>query len=277
MIAPRSLTVGVVTAHVKMLAAASHAIALLVEGPTDIKFWRERCDNHSCNVVPCGSKATVIGSVTRLETDGIAPVMGIVDDDRDRHFGIAITSPNVCVTDVHDLEALLLRSDALERVVREFCDTDKIANFEKTNGVSVRAALESRAMEFAKLRYVSRKSSYEIGFKCFSPWKYLDENWLLDGPRLHDDFAASASVTLTKMRSELECVPALPAWTLIQGHDAMNILRCGMTRVLGAKAINKHTLFPALSMAFTSSMFETTALHAGLRSWEVAKAARILG
>jgi len=68
-------------------------------------------------------------------------VVGVADADFDISDGIQRSSDNIILTDCHDVEAMLIKSFALERVIREIGSESKIQEFERHTGKDVRVAL----------------------------------------------------------------------------------------------------------------------------------------
>jgi hypothetical protein len=97
---------------------------LVVEGDDDHRFWSSRVATCCCELVIGDGKPNVLGALERLDRTAIDGVLGIVDDDFDALEGRVLPSPNLVVTETHDLECLLLRSPALNRVLAELGDQE---------------------------------------------------------------------------------------------------------------------------------------------------------
>jgi len=119
---------------------------LILEGEDDHRFWRPRVTPRECELIIGDGKPNVEGAILRLDTRNFSGALGLVDDDFDRLQDRASPSPNLLATDAHDLECLLLRSEALERVLAEYGDPGKIRGFEDTHGGTVRDALLARGL-----------------------------------------------------------------------------------------------------------------------------------
>ena len=66
------------------------------------------------------SKQCAIEILEILEKSNFQRVLAIVDADFDRLENLANKRPNLLPTDTHDLETMLIKSPALEKVVAEF-------------------------------------------------------------------------------------------------------------------------------------------------------------
>ncbi|WP_310429004.1 DUF4435 domain-containing protein, partial [Chamaesiphon sp. VAR_48_metabat_135_sub] len=98
---------------------------LLVEGSTDKVFYERFTDCDRCKLrVVSGkpsSKKLVIRVLEILDEDNFPGVLGIVDADFDRCLSPLLDrSPNLILTDTHDLETLIIQSPALDKLLLEF-------------------------------------------------------------------------------------------------------------------------------------------------------------
>ena len=94
-------------------------------------------------------------------------------------------------TDAHDLECLLCRSSALDKVLAEHGDAAKIQRFEHA-GIDVRTALLERALVFGRLRWAARARP-AIALHGMAARRFVDEDtWTVDGERLIRETASDA-------------------------------------------------------------------------------------
>jgi len=87
--------------------------------------------------------------------------LAIVDADFDILEGSVPLSPNLLFTDTHDLETMLLKSPALEKVLSEHGSEAKINNFAK----DIRQTLLEIAKIIGYLRWASLKFNYCLKFE----------------------------------------------------------------------------------------------------------------
>lgn len=147
---------GKIEAELVMRRAVHPGSFLIVEGPEDRRFWTPRvAPLATCELVVGDGKRNVEGAVIRLDKRGFAGALGVVDDDYDRPQGRPLPSANLLATDAHDLECLLLRSPALDGVLAEYADPERIRRFEHSQGTRVREALLDRGLPFGRLRWLS--------------------------------------------------------------------------------------------------------------------------
>jgi len=170
-----------------------------------------------------------------LDQRGFAGALGIVDDDFDGPEGRPLPSPNLVATDIHDLECILLRSPALERVLAEYGDPAKIQRFEATHGTTVRGGLIQRGLPFGRLRWLALRLGWGLPFAELRPERFIDPtNWWLDRDRLHTAVVTTGiPESAVQLDSALASLPEVDPWCVCQGHDLIAILRLGLQQVLG--------------------------------------------
>lgn len=157
---------------------------LVVEGVAEMRFWQPR-RYQACELVNGEGKRNVIGGVRRLDTESFGGVLGVVDDDGDSLMGVDVGTRNVVRTDVHDLECLLCRSSALEKVLAEYGDGPKIHRFEMNAGTDVRGALLKRALVFGRLRFAAVRDRLDIDNSGIRVQRFVDAGtWTVDGEGL---------------------------------------------------------------------------------------------
>src|SRR5882724_8334462 len=150
--------------------ADSRAAMIVLEGPDDSRFWRGRGLHVGCDVIIGSGKSSVIGAIGLLSARKIRGVLGVADDDFDTLEGTRSGIAGLLYYDCSDLEMMLLRSQALDRVIAELADPVRVQTIESTEGKSVRDALIERALPFGSLRWAALRSGWSIDFRRLSPW-----------------------------------------------------------------------------------------------------------
>ena len=262
---------GILVAEITMSRMSHDGAFLLLEGKDDIRFWRSR--RHSnCELVDGEGKPNVVGAIRQIDTARIRGALGIVDADYDFPTSPRAKSDNLLYTDAHDLECLLCRSSALDKVLAEHGDAVKIERFEHDAGIDVRTALLERALAFGRLRWVARARRPAIALRGIAAPRFVDEKtWTVDGEKLIRETVSDADARAAiKMR--LAQLPDADPWYVAHGHDMVEILRTGLRRVLG----NLHTRIEAKDIAgllragMSPEALRKTGLGAGVYSWQAA-------
>jgi len=259
-------TVGDVVAELRMSRSNFPGTLLVLEGPSDSKFWYPRTISDECQIVIGGSKPTVTGAVIG---SGDAGTLGIVDDDYDSLVGVTLPSPNTFRTDCRDLEGMLLRSAALERVLHEVGDPGKIASFEQSEGRSVRRALLDRALLFGNLRLLDRLRAWKFDFDALSPYRFIDiATWSLDTAGVLQVVSTAVGVAIADLELELSRLPNHEDFTVAHGRDTLAILAVGLRMRLGSTQHSVERVCQMLRLAYSADDARASRLFEELGQWE---------
>ncbi len=181
-------------------------------------------------------------------------------------------SANLVATDAHDLECLLCRSSALDSVLAECGNADKIERFEAEHGMDVRAALLDRGLVFGRLRWAARQFQPIIDLGDISPRRFTDERtWVVDNEELVRVVASSnAQVDAEALQREITQLPPADPWHVVQGHDLIEILRVGLRGALGdlKASTGVQAIAGLLRQAMPPQDLQSTGLWQAMRRWE---------
>jgi len=210
-----------------------------------------------------------IGLVSQQDGQG---VLGVVDDDYDSLLGVEGHGENVVVTDAHDMECLLCRSRALDRVLAEFGSPMKIRRFEQKAGVDVRVGLLERAAIFGRVRLAAALYGLNIQHGAIRVPRFVDEaTWTVDSEGLtravlKEDSADDESV----VARSVEGLPKADVWRVVRGKDLLELLRIGLMRVLGdiKPTVGTEQIARLLRVAMSQEELQSTQLWADMRIWE---------
>src|SRR6266511_1437127 len=160
------LTADDIVAEVEMVRTQFKGTVLLLEGDTDCRLLDQLIDSPLCRTLPGHGKQRVLEAVSKLEAVNSKGILAIVDSDFWRVLGRHSPSPNVIMTDHHDLEIMLLRSRAIDKVLSEFSSDNKVATYlnERDNDDLVSALLEA-SLPLAVLRFISIRDSLSLKFE----------------------------------------------------------------------------------------------------------------
>ena len=261
---------GILVAEITMSRMSHDGAFLLLEGKDDVRFWRSR--RHSnCELVDGEGKPNVVGAVRRIDTARIPGALGIVDSDCELPTSPRAESDNLLYTDAHDLECLLCRSPALDKVLAEHGDAAKIRQFEHDTGIDVRTALLERALVFGRLRWAARARP-AIALRGMAVPRLVDEEtWTVDGERLIRETVSDADARAA-VRMRLAQLPDADPWYVAHGHDMVEILRTGLREVLGNLPVRVEAQDVAglLRAGMSPEALRETGLGAGVYSWQAA-------
>ena len=243
---------------------------LMVEGRDDVKFWDGHC-HRDCRTILCGGKAKVLSVMSRLAEEHFGGTLAVIDSNYDHLAGITSADANIVRTDAHDLECLLCRSAALDAVLREYGNRDKIGQFERKYA-NVRAALLDRAATLGRLRWAARKFEPNLNLGPVRPPDFIEEStWQLSEKRMIEMAAASnPHVEEAALGDAIVALPAVDPWYVARGHDVLEILRIGLRRVLGElkASVGVSQIASVLRQGMSATELQSTRMWRDIREWE---------
>ncbi len=245
---------------------------LLVEGDTDRRFFLDFVDKH-CMILPAGGKKNAMFAFESVAADGVTGLLCVVDPDHDRLLGVSVEGPGVLAWAGNDLEVELVRSPALDRVLREAASPKKLQQLEGT----VIGLILRMASPIGALRYLSAVRGLGLKFESIKYERVLDPRTCgvnverlvqqvtsgLRDPTVHTgDLVAAIEQLLESDRDP---------WGFVCGHDLTEALSTALRRRVGTH--NSGDLPAArieseLRMAFIDRDLVSTGMAHKIRQWE---------
>ncbi|WP_232731757.1 DUF4435 domain-containing protein [Kamptonema formosum] len=250
---------------------------LIVEGDTDARVFNHLVDREKCQVENAYNKEMAVEALDILEQDNFAGVLAIVDADFSRLEGTVPSSPNLLLTDTHDLETMLLQSPALEKVLAEHSSEEKIKRVTGSAGKDVRLILIDAGSPIGYLRWVSLKDNLSLKFEGLSFAKFLDSKSLaVDKSALIKtvkNTSQKPALVEREIKNKMDGLKsdAHDAWDVCCGHDLIEILSIGLCKLLGtnnASDVKPERLEKDLRLAYERAHFWRAQLHAAIQEWE---------
>ena len=251
---------------------------LIAEGITDLRLYSKFVDSKDVKVLPAHSKSNVIKSVNKMTARRDGKVLGIVDRDLDELKG-RIFSPPIFYTDYRDLEMMLINSAALDDVLTEYADHDRLERFQRQNG-NIREAVIDACYPLGLLMYVSYIRGYNLNFKN------LDFRDFVDKRTLKTDVQKMVNAVINNtLGSEISRKNVLKdlQWQMgdhkhkekiARGHDCVDVLLLGLKDGFGSYnslSINEGGLGGALRLAFSSDDFRISLLYEESSKWAISR------
>jgi len=223
------------------------------------------------------NKANAIEVILTLENSNFPGILAIVDADFDILADAQAQSSNILYTDTHDLEAMIIKSPALEKLLSEFGSEEKIFHFLQRVGKHLRIHLIECASWLGYLRWVSLRHSMALTFEELDFEKFVNKDDLtIDVAKmiktvkeksqklgLNDDDIQQKMAQIRKETHDL--------WHVCCGHDLVCLLSFGLRRVLGShnsKEVEPEVIEKLLRLAYERTFFVETHLYASIRQWE---------
>jgi len=261
-----SKTPGIIVAEIKMMASTFKGSHFLVEGDSDSKFWKPRLCPYFVSIVNCEGKENLLGASAIVKKTENLSVAGIYDSDFEKIFGITHHPEILTPTDHNDLELTLIASGALDTLLHEFGDADKIAEFEATNETKIAQHLELTSRHFGELRYLNETLGHKVDFDRLSPYRFVSsETWIIDRAGLISEYAKLSNLSPQDVDRLIQThCPKTPAWQLSQGHDAVRILAQGLRRRIGRRQISEPDVARVLRIAFSTDFLQQSCMYKAL-------------
>jgi len=261
---------------IRLLRSIFSGTFLFVEGCSDKVFYGRFINETTCKVktftIP--GKLRVIEVLTILEESGFQGVLAIVDADCDRLSPFSHPSSNLLCTDTHDLETLILKSFALNKVIAEFGSEEKIAKF----GREIRTVLLEAGMIVGYLRWISLQNDLNLTFESIRFSEFVDEQTLqIDEYRLirevrNKSQAFSLNSEDLQQQLTIQKSSSHDPWQICCGHDLVEILSLSLRKTIGSarKAANVERIIleKSLRLAYEEAYFCETQLCLDIRKWE---------
>jgi hypothetical protein len=250
---------------------------VIVEGPKDLQVYRRFFDPNGCRLVPSFDKEKAMRALDLLEKEGFPGIVAIVDSDfwvLKKHVP---SSENLFTTDTHDLETMIIRSPALEKVLAEYASEAKIEKFQQANGASVREKLLGVARVIGLLRWLSERDGLGLDFdglayKKFTSMESLEIN-ISNLIRIVKSRSKAIDLNEQEMTKKLRelmqaCIGQI--WHICCGHDLVNLLSIGLRKLFGSRKavdVNSEHLEVGLRLAYELAFFVETELYNSLKDW----------
>ena len=246
---------------------------LIVEGRDDRLFFEQFVDSGDCAVQVADGESNVVEVIDILDADSFPGAVGVIDADLDRLEGYSWQSSNLIVLDTYDLEALLIKSRALERVLVELGSSEKITGRAK----HPREELIDAAVPIGCLRLYSRRSKLlNLKFDGMQYERFVDRGSLRTNVR-----NMVREVKNRSQRSDLACDDTAreirsiedtvnDPWLVCCGTDMVAILGIGLRKALGtndAGAVKPDVLRTYLRLAYEWQELIDSRLGRDLREW----------
>ncbi|MDO5861228.1 MAG: DUF4435 domain-containing protein [Thermoplasmata archaeon] len=250
-------------------------VFLIVEGITDSRLFGKFIDKDGVQIRIAHSKDNVRNVVKGMSGKRRDErTIGIVDPDLELLRG-RTAKPPMFHTDCRDMEMMAIRSNALEDVLDEYGDPEKLERFRETVG-PVRDALLSASYLIGLLMYISQTRGLNLSFKDLDFYRFINQRSLsLDASAMVAaviDNSRSVRVgrkeLLRTLNDEAEALDDM--WKAARGHDTIDILLIGLRKTFGgfnAQGLNEGELGGALRLAFSDACFRETDLYRDTDRW----------
>lgn len=248
---------------------------LLVEGVTDERLFEKFVDKEHVQIIEAHSKDNVRHAVKDMKSSRKDErVIGIIDADLDRLLGRRVKPP-LFHTDCRDMEMMVIRSNALDDVLDEYCEREPLMKFTELVG-PVREALLSASYPIGLLMFISQTEGLNLSFKDLEFERFVNSRTLsLNVESMVDAVIFNSKncrmgkkALISRLHRETENLD--DEWDAARGHDTVDILLLALKRNFGSfnsRNLNEGELGGALRLAFSDACFRSTELFADTDEW----------
>jgi hypothetical protein len=265
-------TPGELIAEVKMERAGYFKGALLVvEALSDKKVWTALVRPQACRVLLSFSKSCALKALQLLGSlDEAFGMLVVLDDDFDALLGRRLVNDNAIYTDAHDLESVLIRSGALDRVIAEFVDSELLVTWESREQSHIRERILQNAKPVGNVRLVAQRDRWDVSFASLSCFSLYDESiGAVNITRLAEFITRQNPAISPSYVSDIAVLQfSHDLWHLCHGSDLLTILCILLKDQFGVRHIGPESLFSHLRVGFSKFDFEQTQMFKDVTAWE---------
>lgn len=250
---------------------------LIVEGESDESFFENILDCSECKVVNLKGKERVKEFIEEQNRANKKGYLGIVDADFEHIDGYEKAIDNVLLTDVHDIEMMILGSNPnMRRIYSELTENIIIKSFEEKHPKSFIDSIMEAAYEIGLLKMVMKRPRYCVDMKDIFYSDVIDKNFKVDIDELIGRVKKKHhSLHEIKKEIEDEKEKKFDKFQVCCGHDVTSILAVSFISVenegLGygkLKHITKNRIEELLRVIYNYDCFINTKLYSSIVKWE---------
>lgn len=258
---------------------------LIVEGDADEHFFENILDCDKCKVVNLDGKENVKDYIKEQNQAHKKGYLGIVDADFEHITRYEEKPDNIILTDVHDIEMLILSSKPnMRRIYSEMTDNIIIKDYERKHSKSFIDSIIDAAYEIGLLKLVLKRPHYGIDMKDI-PYSDI----------IYDNFNVDINKLITRIKgknfTEFEILDELDVekgkeydkYQVTCGHDVTKILAISFMSTendgLGygnQRRVSNDTIEELLRVIYDYKHFCITKMFAEIIDWENKNRIKIL-
>lgn len=260
---------------------------LLVEGPKDTKLYSKFFSADNVSIKEAFGNQRVQDIFNILTDRGFDKKLGIIDSDFRKITGDEVDIDGIFMTDDHDIEVMIMKTKALNDVVRVFCSQARVQTFERDNDISIKDKIFSLGKEVGYLKLANKTFDLGLVFKPKSPegnhLKY--KNFICDKSL---EFLGADKMITTANNYSINKSPKIESVEVIteklnetketdykleqlaNGHDLSQILYILMKKVLRSRnrMLQDHnSVEDSLTLAYSLNDFKETDLYKDIQNW----------
>lgn len=258
---------------IRLLRSDHEGVFLIVEGHSDKLIYERLVNKQEVRITIASGKNNAIKALSILEKENFCRVFAVIDADFSRIEQQIPDSNNLFLTDEHDLEMMLIKSAAFDKLLKERGSEEKIAAFSK----DIRETLLKLGQQIGKLRLLSLRNELNLKFEGLKFGKFIDKEKLSinidELIRSIKNHSQKLSLDEQQIKQDLSVISDEnhDPWQLCCGHDFISILAIALWKVLGtwnANDLKKEDLERELRLAYELSYFYQTKIYTLMVNWQ---------
>jgi 5S rRNA maturation endonuclease (ribonuclease M5) len=260
--------------RIRLLRGDHEGVFLIVEGHSDKLIYERLVNKQEVRVTIASGKNNAIKALSILEKeDNFRRVVAVIDADFSRIEQQIPHSNNLFLTDEHDLEMMLIKSAAFDKLLKERGSEEKIKAFTE----DIRETLLKLGQEIGKLRWLSLRNKLDLKFEGLNFKNFIDKEKLsinIDELIISiKNHSQKLSLDEQQIKQDLSVISDEnhDPWQLYCGHDFISILAIALCKVLGtwnANDVKTEVLERELRLAYELSYFYQTQIYQLMVNWQ---------
>ncbi|EOX3334411.1 DUF4435 domain-containing protein [Vibrio cholerae] len=260
---------------------------ILVEGSSDIKLYNKMFNESNAKIKVCFGRDNIEEVYSILFSRGYHRVLGIRDADFLRLNSLDYERNGIYLTDTHDSEGMIFKSDAFWNFIYEVINEDVLKLFISKNGC-LRSFIYNLAYPLGCLRYANEKYSLGLSFKPERPEgnKLRFKRFICERESIYlgHDSLVNTVVEYSKNRGSViserpyiikvltETVSkSFPHEEIVNGHDLAEIIFIVCKKLLKSphtELTSATSVETMLRLTYSNKDFIKTELYKKLLSWQ---------
>ena len=269
------ITASSVVAEIVLLRAAALKTILIVEGGTDERLLSVFVDDTQCDTVISYGKPNALQAREMARHKNIPGLLCILDTDYLEFLGALPKDDDVIFTDEHDIEIMLIKSSAFDRLLAEMGSQEKLQTI-RNRGADPREIIRDSGHDLGIFRLLSLRDGLNLTFHNLRYGFIHRRSFAVNLSDMIDEVFNSSMrrcenrEALTRAIAEWRAKPH-DAWRVCSGHDLTAILGRALLALFGsqsAQATRRDEIESKLRMAFSGEDLRATQLFVAVLHWE---------
>jgi hypothetical protein len=263
-----------------MMKSSDKIFHLILEGKIDCKVYPKYFDKEKTHISCAFGYENILAAVSILEQKSKENALGIIDADFRRVLNQTIDSPQILLTDYHDIESMIINSNVLNLFTDLYIKTPSSIS-DISGGKSIKEHAYEVSKTIALLRYLNyvEKDEFGLRFKELNYSKMINAtdlkiiDLILDNSnRKNQEFKMSDKPKILERYDEYK-KENYDDLQFINGHDLMNVIKVSLNKILRKDNSTMHfkevvDLENTLCMSYlSSSEFYSTNIFSQIKSY----------